>query len=575
MKEASHLGTLFLAMRRLRAPLITLVVIYAISVLGLTLTPGTDGGHMSFFHAFYFISYTATTIGFGEIPATFSEPQRLWVLVCIYMAVIGWAYSLGSLFALLQDKTFQDAINTERFTRQVARLREPFYLVCGYGETGQLVCRALDRMGVRAVVLENNTQRAGEVDLHNHVADMPVLTTDASNPGALRLAGLGSAYCQGVLALTNDDNANLAIAISARLLAPHTPAMCRAESAEVAANMASFGTHHIINPYEKFAEYLAQALHAPNAYHLLTWLTGQPGTPVERHRDPPRGKWVLCGYGDFGRILVDAFDRESVPVTIIDREVSDHDRHRCVRGDGTGVAVLERANIAQAAGIVASTGNDMDNLSIVMTARELNPDLFVILRMNQYRNRDLFTAFKGDLTVVPSQIIANECLAVLTTPLLEPFLAEVHERKDEWSARLLERLVGRFGRDVPTVWSVCINLPSAPALYRQLMQTESTVTIGELMRSPHNRAEALQADVLYLHRHEDVPLIDPPPDTPVGAGDTLLLVGRRDARHALALTLENAHTLTYVLTGDELPGGLIWERIARWRKASASGENAG
>jgi Trk K+ transport system NAD-binding subunit len=567
MKDASHHGTLFLAMRRLRAPLITLVVIYAISVLGLTITPGNDGHHMSFFHAFYFISYTATTIGFGEIPETFSEQQRLWVLVCIYMAVIGWAYSLGSLFALLQDKTFQDAVNTERFTRQVARLREPFYLVCGYGETGRLVCRALDRMGVRAVVLETDTGRAGEVDLHNHVADIPVLTTDASNPDALRLAGLGSAYCRGVLALTNDDNANLAIAISTRLLAPQTAAMCRAESPEVAANMASFGTPHIINPYEKFAEYLAQALHAPNAYHLLTWLTGQPGTAVERHRDPPRGKWVLCGYGDFGRILVDAFDRESVPVTIIDREASEQDGHRRVRGDGTGVAVLERANIAQAAGIVASTGNDMDNLSIVMTARELNPDLFVILRMNQYRNHDLFDAFESDLTVIPSQIIANECLAVLTTPLLEPFLAEVHERKDEWSAALLSRLTDRFGWDVPAVWSVRINLPSAPALYRLLMDGHTRLTLGALMRSPHNRDEALQAEVLYLYRDDDNHLIDPPADTPIDAGDEILLVGRREARHALSLTLENEHTLAYVLTGDELPGGLIWERVARWRKS--------
>jgi len=569
MKDASHHGTLFLAMRRLRAPLITLVVIYAISVLGLTLTPGNDGHHMSFFHAFYFISYTATTIGFGEIPEAFSEQQRLWVLICIYMAVVGWAYSLGSLFALLQDKTFQDAVNTERFTRQVARLREPFYLVCGYGETGRLVCRALDRMGVRAVVLETDTGRAGEVDLHNHVADIPVLTSDASNPDALRLAGLGSTYCRGVLALTNDDNANLAIAISTRLLAPQTAAMCRAESPEVAANMASFGTRHIINPYEKFAEYLAQALHAPNAYHLLTWLTGQPGTAIERHRDPPRGKWVLCGYGDFGRILVDAFDRESVPVTIIDREASEQDRHRRVRGDGTGVAVLERANIAQAAGIVASTGNDMDNLSIVMTARELNPDLFVILRMNQYRNHDLFAAFESDLTVIPSQIIANECLAVLTTPLLEPFLAEVHERKDEWSAALLSRLIGRFGWDVPTVWSVRINLPSAPALYRLLMNGETRLTLGELMRSPHNRAEPLQAEVLYLYRDDDNHLIDPPPDTRIDAGDELLLVGRREARHALAMTLENAHTLTYVLTGNELPGGLIWEHLARWRKPTS------
>lgn len=563
MSGESHHSTLFLAMRRLRAPLITLISIYGVSVLGLTLAPGQSGEGMSFFHAFYFISYTATTIGFGEIPEAFTDQQRLWVLICIYMAVIGWAYTLGSLFALLQDKTFQDAVYTERFARVVARMREPFYLIAGYGETGRLVVRTLDRMGVRAVVLETDPRRVGEVDLHNHYADIPVLGADASNPSHLRMAGLGKSNCQGVLALTNNDHANLAIAISARLLAPKTPALCRAESMEAAANMASFGTRHIINPYEKFAEYLAQALHAPNSYHLLTWLTGQPGATVARHRDPPIGKWVLCGYGDFGRILVEAFDQEDVPVTIIDREPGEQDGHRHIRGDGTGAVVLERANIQHAVGIVASTGDDMDNLSIVMTARELNPDLFVILRMNHYTNHELFEAFQADVTVVPSQIIANECLAVVTTPLLEPFLKEIHTREDEWSKNLLERLTGRFGWEAPHVWSVRINLRQAPALYKHLMSGHAEITIGQLLRSPHNRNSPLDADAVYLHRDDDDHLIDPPPGTPLRPGDEILMVGLRPARHAFALTLDNAHSLAYVLTGDELPGGLIWEWFAR------------
>ncbi len=144
-------STIFLVLRRLRTPLIVLIVIFAVSVLGLTLVPGPpdpngggSGPRMSFFHAAYFISYTATTIGFGEIPYAFSEQQRLWTLLCIYLSVIGWAYTLGTVFAMLQDKTFLNAIAVQRFSRQVRHLREPFFLVCGYGETGRLICHALD-----------------------------------------------------------------------------------------------------------------------------------------------------------------------------------------------------------------------------------------------------------------------------------------------------------------------------------------------------------------------------------------------------------------------------------------------
>ena len=50
-------------------------------------------------------------------------------------------------------------------------------------------------------------------------------------------------------------------------------------------------------------------------------------------------------------------------------------------------------------------------------------------------------------------------------------------------------------------------------------------------------------------------------------GDELLFVGRRHARARLDLTLRNAHTLDYVLTGRESSGGWLWERLAR-RKAA-------
>src|SRR5690606_37853131 len=95
-----------------------------------------------------------TTIGFGEIPHSFSDQQRLWVIVSIYLSVVGWAYTLGSVFSLLSDRSLQQAIAMQRFVRAVRRLREPFYLVCGYGETGRLICSALDRMGLRSVVIE-------------------------------------------------------------------------------------------------------------------------------------------------------------------------------------------------------------------------------------------------------------------------------------------------------------------------------------------------------------------------------------------------------------------------------------
>tara|TARA_R110001583_G_scaffold195420_1_gene373079 strand:- start:90161 stop:91912 length:1752 start_codon:yes stop_codon:yes gene_type:complete len=566
---ARHHSVFFLIMRRLRLPLILLISIVAMTVLGLTLAPGIDVDgrphYLSFFHALYFASYTATTIGFGEIPYAFSDQQRLWVLVCIYLSVVGWAYTLGTVFAILSDRNLQQAIATQRFVRAVQHLGEPFYLICGYGETGRLICHALDRLGYRSVVIEREESKVGEIDLHSYAADVPFLTADASNPETLRYAGLTHESCIGVIALTNDDSANLAIAIAARLLAPRLPVMARAEALETAANMASFGTPHIINPFEKFGDTLALALHAPAAWQLLGWLTGLPGTTVERHREPPRGSWVLCGHGRFGKLMVDAMDSEAVPVTIIDRQPPDDATHRWVQGDGTGAVALLEAGIKDAVGIVAGTSSDVDNLSIAVTARELNKNLFVILRQNHYANRALYGAFESDITVVPSEIIAHECLAILSTPLLAPFLDEIRSRDEEWCAWLLDRMTRRLGWTVPDVWSERINLSRAPALYRRLMRGE-TITIDQLLRSHGNRNEFLACEVLYLVRDDDDDLVIPAANTAVRPGDELLLAGRPGARGRFGFNIANEHSLNYILTGTDLPGGWIWEKLAQRKK---------
>ena len=56
----------------------------------------------------------------------------MWVMVAIYLTVIGWAYAIGSLLALLQDRAFRQALALQRFGRRGARgCSEPFLLIAG------------------------------------------------------------------------------------------------------------------------------------------------------------------------------------------------------------------------------------------------------------------------------------------------------------------------------------------------------------------------------------------------------------------------------------------------------------
>ncbi len=231
-EPAAAMGdVLFLVLRRLRAPLITLIAVYSIAVVGLVAVPGeTPDGQpwrMGFFHAFYVMSYTATTIGFGEIPYPFTDAQRLWVTFSIYLSVVGWAYAIGSVFALSQDATFRSAASRAVFLRRVAGLREPYCVICGYGRSGRAIARALDAQGARTVVVDLDPARVAGIAIEDFDASPLVLVADARHPDVLRDAGIARPECRAVLALTADDEANQSVAIGTRVLDPATIVIAR------------------------------------------------------------------------------------------------------------------------------------------------------------------------------------------------------------------------------------------------------------------------------------------------------------------------------------------------------------
>lgn len=556
-------SSLLLMLRRLRAPIILLIVVFAVGMVGLVLIPGVDEHgapwHMSLFQAFYFTTYTASTIGFGEIPHAFTDEQRLWVTLIIYASVIGWAYLVASLLSLGRDTAVRKALAERSFHSRVAALTEPFYLICGFGETGHLIARALDRSQRRFVVVEIDEARAQAVDLMEFRQMPLVLAADAGLPASLESAGLRKDNCRGVLALTNDDRANLAVAMTVRLLEPNVPVVARAMSRDTAANMASFGTHHIINPFVRFGEQLALAISAPTNYRLISWLTGLPGTRLDPQVAPPAGKWVVCGYGRFGREVVKAFHTHGLDVTIIDPNAPADPGLPAVRGLGTEAEPLTAAGILESVGVVAGTDDDVNNLSIVVTARELNAKLFTIVRQNVQANRALFDAFDADVTMVSSELIASECLAVVRTPLLEPFLDVCRNRDTAWANGLIARLQSVAGDRPPSTWSVTLNISEAPSIYRALMEHRE-VGVLDLLRHPSRRDEELPALPLYLHRRDES-LELPPDDAKLQPGDQLLFAGLDRARREQQSLLRNDKVRDYVLTGRDQPTGWLWQRL--------------
>jgi voltage-gated potassium channel len=564
---------LYLILRRMRAPLLVVITVYAVAVLGFVLLPSTDDQgnpwNMDFFHAFYFVSYMATTIGFGEIPYEFSVAQRMWTVLCTYLTVIAWVYALGNLLTLVQDPALRQAFIERHFTRLVRGLREPFYLVCGYGDTGSALVGALAAQNHRCVVVDIDPDRMNALMLMDYPVFVPGLCADAGLPNTLNEAGLRNRHCAGVIALTNKDEVNLHIAIASKLFRPKLQVICRAESEETEGNMASFGTDHIVDPFETFAERLFTALHAPCRDTLHEWLTGNSRLRVPLN--PPHGLWVLCGYGRFGKALHRRLEEEGVATVIVEATPEatgwPEGHPHCVRGWGTEAVTLREARIHEAVGVVAGTNHDTNNLSILMTARDLNPTLFVVARQNRQHNRELFAAVHADIVMQASRAIGDRIRTLLGVPMLADFLQLVSQEEEDWARTLTVRLASLLGDEIPETWEVQISEEYASAV-DEILADGGKVLLGDLMRDPRSRTRTLVCAPLLLWRknyHQKMPGAD----LELQRGDRLLFCGAKGSAARMHLALEDPIVLHYLCTGREDSQSYVWRWLG-WRHRSAT-----
>jgi voltage-gated potassium channel len=119
-----------------------------------------------------------------------------------------------------------------------------------------------------------------------------------------------------------------------------------------------------------------------------------------------RGHFILCGYGQVGRTVVEQLRRTNVPFVLI--ESSDglyrqllNEGILVIHGDAKRHSVLEAAGIKRARGICALIDNDADNLYITITAKSLNTSLHVITRAGHERYAQAMRSAGADDVVIP------------------------------------------------------------------------------------------------------------------------------------------------------------------------------
>ncbi|MDO4644036.1 MAG: NAD-binding protein, partial [Cardiobacteriaceae bacterium] len=315
----------YLIMRQMRQPALILLGAYSLAILGITSIPAVNSegelSYLTIFQAFYWVSYTATTIGYGELPLTFSEWQRMWVVLSIYYTVPAWFYAIGKIIALLQDETFQHALNESRFARRVEKQRSKFCIICGFGESGQRLVRLLLGVGYQCVVIDNDPVRINKMALDSSLHGVLAINGDAFSVELLLKSGIQSPYCRAVIAITDSEEVNIKVSLAARLLSSDQTRfqiICRTYTRAGSANAKSFDTDATINTNQIFAQRLTTALRRPSIAELIARLQNTPGTLHESPPQPPMGHWIICGNDALGKTLKRLLDYEGVDCTMVD-----------------------------------------------------------------------------------------------------------------------------------------------------------------------------------------------------------------------------------------------------------------
>jgi Trk K+ transport system NAD-binding subunit len=395
---------------------------------------------------------------------------------------------------------------------------------------------------------------------------VPGWCADAGKPDNLIAAGLKSRHCAGVLALTNVDAANQQIAAATKLLRPEMTVIARAESRDAAISIAAYGTDHILDPYELFARIVKHALHAPSMYLLDERLTSVPDEPWTPPLHPPRGHWIVCGYGRVGQAIHGVLSGEGITCAIVEADPQLAARWPgAVLGTGIAADTLRQAGARDAQALIACTDNDANNLAVVFAARELNPDLFIVLRQNQRDNDAIVRAARVPLVLQRGSVLAGEVFSLVTSPLIVDFLRLAEQEDERWAEDLWRRIRAITGERNPDRWVVHVRSKDAPAISLAIAGGWS-VRIRDLQRDPSNRDDAIPSVPLLLKRGRDFILL-PAPDEALHKGDAVLFCGERAARRRMEWVTRNHNVFHYIYTGEERANRLL-EKLAL-RKARA------
>ncbi len=211
--------------------------------------------------------------------------------------------------------------------------------------------------------------------------------------------------------------------------------------------------------------------------------------------------YIICGYGRIGSLVAQEFEKRPLPFVVIERHerrvVQIPEHYAVVVGDATEEDVLLQAGIERAKGLVAVLQSDADNLFVTLTARGLNPDLFILARYEEEKTKGKLLRAGADKVVSPYIIGGTRMAMAVTRPNVIDFI-ELATTSESLGLQMEEVLVQGN--------SPLVGVPLAESPIRSEL---GIIVVAIKRRSGHME-------------------FNPSAQTTPEAGDRLIVIGERD-----------------------------------------------
>lgn len=224
---------------------------------------------------------------------------------------------------------------------------------------------------------------------------------------------------------------------------------------------------------------------------------------VEKQISMIKSHYIVCGYGRIGRLICRDFQAKPVPFIIVEQDAAicdmlDQQGLLYIQGDATRDEVLLQAGIQKAKGLITAVTSDSANVFITLTARGLNPALFILARASEESSELKLTRAGANKVISPYIIGASRMANAILRPSVVEFI-DIATGGENLELQIEEIRIA----------------PGSDLAGKALIDSGIRKNLGII--------------IVGINKGDSHPVFNPAPETRIEAGDVLITLGKPPA----------------------------------------------